>query len=77
VAALEKWLRTCKPQELFDQEGRPAADIIALCPLRAEELIRKYEDKLPDHREFVVSRGIDPPEISDWAWKDPRSKGTL
>ncbi|MBI5197460.1 MAG: phosphoketolase family protein [Nitrospirae bacterium] len=29
---LETWLRSYRPQELFDQEGRPAADILALCP---------------------------------------------
>ena len=32
LAAVEKWLRSYRPQELFDQEGRPAADILALCP---------------------------------------------
>jgi xylulose-5-phosphate/fructose-6-phosphate phosphoketolase len=29
---LDKWLRSYKPEELFDKEGRPAAELLALCP---------------------------------------------
>ena len=29
---LEQWLRSYRPDELFDHEGRPAPDIVALCP---------------------------------------------
>jgi xylulose-5-phosphate/fructose-6-phosphate phosphoketolase len=32
LAALEKWLRSYRPEELFDEEGRPASDLLALCP---------------------------------------------
>ena len=32
LAAVEKWLRSYGPQELFDEQGRPAEDILALCP---------------------------------------------
>jgi xylulose-5-phosphate/fructose-6-phosphate phosphoketolase len=32
LAALESWLRSYRPEELFDAEGRPAADILATCP---------------------------------------------
>jgi len=32
LRALETWLRSYKPDELFDTAGRPAADISALCP---------------------------------------------
>jgi xylulose-5-phosphate/fructose-6-phosphate phosphoketolase len=32
LAALEKWLRSYRPEELFDSEGRPAPDLLALCP---------------------------------------------
>ncbi len=34
LAALEKWLRSYRPEELFDQEGRPAPDLLELCPPR-------------------------------------------
>jgi xylulose-5-phosphate/fructose-6-phosphate phosphoketolase len=29
---IEDWLRSYHPQELFDEQGRPSADILALCP---------------------------------------------
>jgi xylulose-5-phosphate/fructose-6-phosphate phosphoketolase len=32
LAAVEKWLRSYRPQELFDAEGRPAEDLRAVCP---------------------------------------------
>ena len=32
LKAVEAWLRSYRPQELFDGEGRPAEDIRALCP---------------------------------------------
>jgi xylulose-5-phosphate/fructose-6-phosphate phosphoketolase len=31
-AAVESWLRSYRPDELFDEAGRPAADILALVP---------------------------------------------
>ncbi len=38
LALLEKWLRSYRPEELFDREGRPAADILALCPRRERRI---------------------------------------
>jgi xylulose-5-phosphate/fructose-6-phosphate phosphoketolase len=32
LAALEAWLRSYRPQELFGPDGRPAADITGCCP---------------------------------------------
>jgi xylulose-5-phosphate/fructose-6-phosphate phosphoketolase len=32
LEVVEKWLRSYKPQELFDTNGYPAEDILALCP---------------------------------------------
>lgn len=32
LRSLEAWLRSYRPQELFDREGRPAEDLRALCP---------------------------------------------
>jgi phosphoketolase len=37
---------------------------------KAEELIRIYERKLREHRLFIDANGIDPPEITDWQWRD-------
>ncbi|RII20193.1 Xylulose-5-phosphate/fructose-6-phosphate phosphoketolase [Streptomyces sp. YIM 130001] len=31
-AALEGWLRSYRPDELFDQDGRPVAGVLAACP---------------------------------------------
>lgn len=31
-AKFERWLRSYRPEELFDQEGHPAPDILAQCP---------------------------------------------
>ena len=35
---LEKWLRSYRPDELFDPEGRPARDLTALCPRREKRI---------------------------------------
>jgi xylulose-5-phosphate/fructose-6-phosphate phosphoketolase len=35
---------------------------------RAEEIVRRYEGKLREHRVFVCENGVDPPEIADWKW---------
>jgi xylulose-5-phosphate/fructose-6-phosphate phosphoketolase len=32
LKAVEQWLRSYRPQELFDKQGRPADDILACCP---------------------------------------------
>ncbi len=34
-----------------------------------DELIAKYAKKLDDHREFIMERGADPEEITQWTWK--------
>ena len=41
---------------------------------KAEMLVTKYEDKIQAHRPYVTERGIDPPEIQDWKWKDGRKQ---
>jgi len=38
LALLEQWLRSYRPQELFDERGRPAPDILELCPARNRRL---------------------------------------
>ena len=32
LKAIENWLRSYRPQELFDQQGHPAEDILSICP---------------------------------------------
>lgn len=32
LAALEGWLRSYKPEELFDEHGRPVPEVLACCP---------------------------------------------
>lgn len=36
----------------------------------AEEILRRYDRKLFEHREFICAQGIDPPEINEWRWRD-------
>lgn len=38
----------------------------------AEDLVRKYEAKIAGHRAYVSEKGVDPPEIADWQWHEPR-----
>jgi xylulose-5-phosphate/fructose-6-phosphate phosphoketolase len=38
---------------------------------RAEELVRRYERKLAEHRDFVTEHGVDPTEITAWRWQTP------
>lgn len=35
---------------------------------KAEELVRKCQQKLRRHRNFIIAEGTDPPEIADWQW---------
>jgi len=63
VAVLEQWLKSYRPEELFDADGRLRAEIAALAP-RGErrmsanphanggELLRDL--KLPDYRDYAV-----------------------
>lgn len=32
LAALEQWLRSYRPEDLFDERGGPAAEVLAMCP---------------------------------------------
>ncbi|MGE0625701.1 MAG: phosphoketolase [Pseudomonadales bacterium] len=64
VAQLEQWLRSYRPEELFDGEGSPRSDISALAPegrrrmganphANGGELLKDL--RLPDFREFAVT----------------------
>ena len=34
-----------------------------------DALIKKFEDKLAAHREYIIEHGDDPKEISEWVWE--------
>ncbi len=36
---------------------------------KAENLIKKYKQKLNEHREYIKINGIDPEEIENWKWE--------
>ncbi len=63
LQALEQWLRSYRPQELFDQAGRPIDEILSLAPEGARRMgmnshanggERLVALELPDFREFAV-----------------------
>ena len=63
IAQLEVWMRSYRPQELFDQSGRPCADILALAPAGARRMGSNphanggrlmHPLRLPDFTEFAV-----------------------
>jgi xylulose-5-phosphate/fructose-6-phosphate phosphoketolase len=35
----------------------------------SESLVKKYKDKIRDHREYIIKNGVDPEEIESWQWK--------
>lgn len=37
---------------------------------KADALIRRYEQKLREHRSFIRSEGTKPPEIADLKWRN-------
>jgi xylulose-5-phosphate/fructose-6-phosphate phosphoketolase len=60
---LEEWMRSYKPEELFDEEGRLKPDLAELAPKRERRMganpyanggLLLKELKLPDYREYAV-----------------------
>lgn len=51
-----------------------AEEIVSACNPRvtakADVLIRRYEQKLREHRNFIRAEGTDPQEIADWKWRN-------
>ncbi len=37
--------------------------------VQKNKLVKKYEEKLAEHRAYIVERGTDPEEIKDWVWQ--------
>ncbi|HKI86945.1 MAG TPA: phosphoketolase family protein, partial [Thermoanaerobaculia bacterium] len=63
LAALESWLKSYRPEELFDPEGRPRASVLSLCPhgdlrlgaspfANGGRLLRPL--RLPDFRRYAI-----------------------
>jgi len=69
LEALERWLRSYRPEELFDRNGAPVAEIMEMCPRRERRLAqnpasfggeRRVPLELPRLEDFevgVTSRG--------------------
>ncbi len=58
---VESWLRSYRPEELFDSEGRPAPDILSLCP---EGDLRMAAN--PNGFGGRMRRPLDLPPVSDY-----------
>ncbi len=66
LEAVERWLRSYHPEELFDEQGRPRPEVLVLCPQGERRmgsskhtfggLIRRAL-KLPDLYHYAVPRG--------------------
>ena len=63
LAQLEEWLRSYRPQELFDADGRPQADLLGLVPRGERRLgstphanggLLLRDLTLPDFRDYAV-----------------------
>jgi xylulose-5-phosphate/fructose-6-phosphate phosphoketolase len=63
-AQLEEWLRSYRPDELFDDHGQPAPDIVALAPEPGRQMgdisyanggLRARDLELPDFRHHAVA----------------------
>jgi xylulose-5-phosphate/fructose-6-phosphate phosphoketolase len=59
-AALETWLRSYRPDELFDEAGRPAADIRALLPPVSRLIGRNARANGGTRRVPLVLPGLEP-----------------
>lgn len=35
---------------------------------RADDIVKKYEEKLQKHKKFIIENGVDPEEIENWKW---------
>jgi phosphoketolase len=51
---LESWLRSYRPEELFDETGR---------------LIPELRNIQIDCQKYAYEYGVDKPEIDGWRWK--------
>jgi xylulose-5-phosphate/fructose-6-phosphate phosphoketolase len=76
LAELERWLRSYRPEELFDAEGRPLPELVALAPHGERRMsasphanggVLLRDLRLPDHRDYAVpvaQPGVDTAEAT-------------
>ena len=53
-------------QEMFkalSKNGMVPADL-------ANDIVKKYDQKLLEHREYIKEKSVDPVEIDAWKWSD-------
>jgi xylulose-5-phosphate/fructose-6-phosphate phosphoketolase len=62
LAALEAWMRSYRPDELFDDEGRPRTDVTALSPIG-----RRRMGSTPHANGGLLLRDLDLPDFRDYA----------
>lgn len=62
LVILERWLRSYRPEELFDADGRPAADLLAACPDGERRMGMN-----PHTRGWEMRRALDLPPLDDCA----------
>jgi len=60
--------RTSRYHLVIQTAGKIAARAPQYAAL-AESLVKKYEAKIIEHREYINANGTDPPEISEWSWQ--------
>ncbi len=61
LEAVEKWFRSYKPSELFDENGRPAEDIRALCPAGSRRMAAN-----PHSIGGAIRRPLDLPSLDQY-----------
>jgi len=66
LRALESWLRSYEPKELFDAEGRPKHDVVAICPTGEKRIGfnnraiggGRIPLRLPEYEKHAISVGL-------------------
>jgi xylulose-5-phosphate/fructose-6-phosphate phosphoketolase len=71
LAALERWMQSYRPEELFDEDGRPVAAIRELAPLGAKRM-----GSSPHANGGLVLRELDLPDFRDYGVDVPEPGGT-
>ena len=71
LAALERWMQTYRPEELFDEDGRPVAAIRALAPLGSKRM-----GSSPHANGGLVLRELDLPDFRDYGVDVPEPGGS-
>ena len=71
LRALEDWLRSYRPEELFDGDGRPEPDILTTIPAAGQRMGMN-----PHTRGWEMRRALELPPLEDFAQQLDRPGGT-